>query len=131
MLTKVTQFLFFLHPSSQRLSDDCFTVDQSDSIPPLRPPIIINKENSFTQTPFNSSFVCSSKPCISETSMHAFASSTLMINGGSFQDFFPMEFLYHHQFSSQLIPLQDKYQVTFQTLAANISLASNVELRNL
>ena len=70
-----------------RLSDDYFSdVDQSDSIPLLPPPIIINKENSFTQTPFNSSFICSH---LSETSMHDFASSTLMCNGGFFPDFFP------------------------------------------
>ena len=70
-----------------RLSDDYFSdVDQSDSIPLLPPPIIINKENSFTHTPFNSSFICSH---LSETSMHDFASSTLMFNDGFFPDFFP------------------------------------------
>ena len=74
----------------RRLSDECFSdADQNESIPLLPPSIIINKKPSFTQTPFNSSFICSSKPCISETSMHDFASSTLMINGGFFPDFFP------------------------------------------
>ena len=114
----------------RRLSDDCFTVDNSDSIPPLSLNIIINKEHSLTQTLLNSSFVYSSKPCISETSIHDFPSSTLMVNGGFFPDFFPVVFQYHHQFSSQLMPLQDKYQVMSQILAANISHANNLKLRD-
>ena len=44
-----------------------------------------------------------------------------------FPDFFPMEFVYHHQFSPQLVPLQDKYQVISQTLTVNMPLVKHTD----